>query len=128
MGATGGEMCTPGLDYVLALCQQACSGYSARSHIKQQAAAAQLRVDVRQQMDAPAPAGYLESARWVESAFRLSNQASDFCTLTADLLGDASPQMHVAYEAATLLEQYAEDCEAFDEKLRDAFHTAFRKD
>lgn len=128
MAAPGGELSTPGLDYVLALCQQAGSGYSARSHARQQAAAWQLRIDIRKHLVAPAPTGYLESARRVEDAFKLANLADDFCTLTADLLGDTSPQLHLAHEAATLLTQYAEDCEADDEKLRDAIHTALRKD
>ncbi|QOD06067.1 hypothetical protein [Pseudarthrobacter sp. BIM B-2242] len=127
MGAAGGELCTPGLDYVLALCQQACSRYSARSHGRQQSAGWQLSIDIRKQMSAPAPTGYLESARRVEDAFKLAHLADDFCTLTADLLGDTSPQLHLANEAATLLARHAENCEADDEKLRDAIHTALRK-
>lgn len=128
MAAAGGELCAPGLDYVLALCEQAGSTYAAHSHGKQQTAAWKLHLDIKKQIIAPAPTGYLESARRVEDAFKLSNLAQDFCTLTADLLGDTSPQLHLANEAATLLAQYAEACEADDEKLRDAIHTALRKD
>lgn len=128
MAAAGGVLCAPGLEYVLSLCQEAGSPYVSRSHGEQQMAAWKLRIDIRKQLVAPAPTGYLESSRRVEDAFKLAHKADDFCRLTADLLGDTSPQLHLASEAATLLAQYAEDCEADDEKLRHTIHTALRKD
>lgn len=128
MAAAGGQLCAPGLAYIHSIYGEAGSGYAKRSHARQQAAANEIRIELRRLMDEPAPTGYLESSRRVQAAFKVANLADDFCTLTAGLLGDTSQELHLATEAAELLTQFANTCEADDQNLRNAIHTALRKD